>query len=463
MKKRGKSIVITVLILLLITVAPFLILYLLSGEKQKNLDESELRELDEEGSRAYIYSTPADAKALILEGDGKNVLTFGQNTLYDVGKSAENKKRLQRLNERTAPTFEEPVIAYNPFGVLENTLYFYFETNRKLLVRYTITVQDEAYHDFTRRVYTGLEDNLSQKHEFTVGGLIPGMTNYIILELYDSKGTLINHMLYKLEAKKSAVSAPSSIRMERGKCEETSSNGLYFLGAKEKKAILIYDNSGTLRGEIRTEGASEGQPILQGKDFIFAASKTKFVRLNSLGEVMGVYKMKGYSDFESFTYDGYGNLFAIAQNKKEKALVRIDMRTGGTVKVQTLDARLSYPDLYVQADGKVVIYCGTNSRFLQVSGAAGNISRITGVSGEKKDWKDTKYRNKKKVKVGEQPMGQKPDGRREQKYKGHVIRMEGQKGRYGEYGSDGKNIKTFETGFSFSKALKMDLKEYCFY
>ena len=43
------------------------------------------------------------------------------------------------------------------------------------------------------------------------------------------------------------------------------------------------------------------------------------------------------------------------------------------------------------------------------------------------------------------------------------IVIEGEKGCFSEYGKDGKNIKAFETGFKFSRALKMDLKEYCFY
>lgn len=463
MKKRGKTIVITVLVLLIVTVSPILIISFFSNKMQENLSENEGIELDEGGSRAYIYSTPVEAKELILEGNAKNVLTFEHKNIFDVKESADCKERLKRLNERTAPTFEEPVIAYNPFGVSENTFYFYFETSRKLMVRYTITVENSDYNDFSRRVYSGTEDNLSQKHEFSVGGLIPGMTNYIILEVFDLDGDLINHMTYQFDAKKSAVSAPVSIRMKKGNCEESSTNGLYFLCPKDKNAILIYDNSAVLRGEIKTLGISNGQPVIQGRDFFFAASRTKLVRMNQVGEITGVYAIDGYSGFESFAYDGYGNLFVAAVKKKEKSLLRIDVNTGKVAKVRDLDRSLTYPDIMVQSDGKVLLYCNRNGQYIQISGAAGEVSRVTGVSGTEKDWEKTKYQKKKLISIDEQTVRQLADGRWEQKYKEHVIRMEGDKGCFGEYGKDGKNIKSFETGFPIARALKMDLKEYCFY
>ena len=56
------------------------------------------------------------------------------------------------------------------------------------MVRYTITVEDETISDHIRYVNNGQENNLAKEHEFLVEGLLPGKTNFIVMELVDSTG-----------------------------------------------------------------------------------------------------------------------------------------------------------------------------------------------------------------------------------------------------------------------------------
>ena len=123
---------------------------------------------DNQEDRAYQYDMPDKATVLATDGEDKNVLNFESNSVYQVSNSNEARARLDRLIKRTDADFDNPIIAKNPFGTMENSFYFYFHTSFRCMVRYTITVDDETISDHIRYVNNGQENNLAKEHEFLV-------------------------------------------------------------------------------------------------------------------------------------------------------------------------------------------------------------------------------------------------------------------------------------------------------
>lgn len=463
MKKILKTTIITLVLLAIATIGLLKLIQVLNEEKAVVNEEAEELERDENTTRSFIYSMPGDATDLVLEGTGKNVLTFERKAVYDVAASNESKKRLDRINERTDPTFEEPTIAYNPFGTNENTFYFYFETSRSLTVRYTITGADRNINDFTRQPYNGGGENLSKKHEFTVGGLVPGAENYIVFELSDGKGTLVGKKIYRFQAKPSRISAPTKLSIVEGKSEKKSTSGLYFLFLKDKNAILSYDNSGNMRGETMLTGVGGDRMIAEGTDLFYAISQNGFAKVNALGQVTGVYGTGEYKMDSGFAYDGYGNLYTVGKKKNKKRLIRISTADASVTTVLTLDRKLNYTDVFIQSDGKLLLYVPDTGEYIQVMGPASASARITGVTGDVNKWKSTNYNKQKAVKAEEASVKTRNDGTVRQQYKGNQVFGDGAAGTYGEYDAHGDALKTFSNAFPLSGVVKLDLKECCFY
>ena len=175
MKKAGKLIIVTLLILFGLTAGAY---FLLKGREGGPSNEFKSRmakeQSDNQEDRAYQYDMPDKATVLATDGEDKNVLNFESNSVYQVSNSNEARARLDRLIKRTDADFDNPIIAKNPFGTMENSFYFYFHTSFRCMVRYTITVDDETISDHIRYVNNGQENNLAKEHEFLVGISIDG-------------------------------------------------------------------------------------------------------------------------------------------------------------------------------------------------------------------------------------------------------------------------------------------------
>ena len=175
MKKAGKLIIVTLLILSGLTAGAYF-----CSKDAKTVRRTNLKTVWQKSKviirRTALISMTCRIKATVLATDGedKNVLNFESNFVYQVSNSNEARARLDRLIKRTDADFDNPIIAKNPFGTMENSFYFYFHTSFRCMVRYTITVDDETISDHIRYVNNGQENNLAKEHEFLVEGLLPG-------------------------------------------------------------------------------------------------------------------------------------------------------------------------------------------------------------------------------------------------------------------------------------------------
>lgn len=187
-------------------------------------------------------------------------------------------------------------------------------------------------------------------------------------------------------------------------------------------AILLYDNSGVLRGEIPLDGycGRNIQTIYDG--IVYACADDKIALVNALGQVTKVYKLNGYKQSGEFAYDGFGNLYVIAAPYRKKAvknscIVKVELESGKSG--AALDMNTLLPSVYKNAVKKAkkkapswidlnsVQVTGTNqllvssqalSSIFKVSNVNSLMPKIDYIISDKSIWNN--YKNlKKKVLV----------------------------------------------------------------
>ena len=397
-KKKKKSklapVILTLLVLSGITAGAYFMLTK-SGDEKSDFD---VRRRDEQSDQmdehAYRYDTDQLAIELVREGDNKNVLNFDDNDVFSVDHSKESMDRLERLKRRSNPSFEEPMIAYNPFGTSPNTYYFYFNTPGRCMIKYTVTVADEKIPDHIRYVNNGQTKNLTTEHEFAVGGLIPGMTNYIILDMLDETGSHRQDITYKVDVPESLQ--PASLRTERGKSEFRLKNGLFFVLPKNDKLIYIYDNIGNQRGIVATESGHGNRVFQTEGNLVYQVAPNKVVKINNLGAIEGLAVFETEGEIFDISYDGYENVFALVKDAKGYRIVRTSMEGGATTQVYRFDTGVIPTSVSEVSAGNLYISTSSPSGIMRLDGLISQKPRVGLVIGIKSQWKNTSV--KKKVK-----------------------------------------------------------------
>lgn len=394
LKKIMVPVILTLIVLAGLTAGAY---FLLKGSGEDK-SEFDVRRRDEQSDQldehAYRYDTDQLAIELVREGDRKNVLNFEDGDIFSVDHSKDAAERLYRLKRRMNPTFEEPLIAYNPFGTSPNTYYFYFKTTGRCMIKYTVTVADEKIPDHIRYVNNGEPKNLTMEHEFAVGGLVPGMTNYIILDMLDETGSHRQDITYKVDVPE----APqlSSLHTERGKSGLRLQNGLFFVMPKNDKQIYLYDNIGNLRGIMATE-SGHGSRIFQTDDNLtYMVSPKKVARITPLGEVDGIAVFDTDAEIIDISYDGFNNVFALVTEKNGYSILRASMEGGPTTSIYKFDKGVIPTSISDVSAGNLYISTSSPAGIMRLDGLISQKPRVGLVIGIKSEWKKTSV--KKKVK-----------------------------------------------------------------
>lgn len=466
---------------------------------------------DEAGEKAYRFDIDKTAVKLETSGEEKNVLNFDTKKI-DVGTSKAARERLDRLVKRMSATFENPIIAANPFGTNENSFYFYFETSYRGMVRYTVTVADESIPDFVRYINNGQPDNLSKVHEFTVSGLVPGMKNYILIEVLDSTGAKREYITYSYEVP--SCSAKTKISVEKGKSKDASTLGLYYVFPAGDKNIYAYDNSGILRGITNTESGHGSRFYTAGDSILYQISDTGAAMVSATGQVKQVTEIKGYGKIKDFSYDGYDNIYALVTKKDRDYLVSGSFQTGKNRVVYRFPKGIRTKSLTSPVAGSLYVTASNPDGIIKLRALTGNTPKVAFVLGKKSSWKKTPLRKKVKQdktaanwKTGQAVLNLlegsdgnndsistylinkgkgtatifSVDGKKKsvqekeafptgesglcncQSYDGHTIISNYNKGTFGEYDKEGKVTKQFSTGKRVDGIVKCSLNGLCFY
>jgi hypothetical protein len=364
-----------------------------SGSSTKEFSEQITEDQrDESEERAYTYDMSKTATRLATSGKEKNVLNFDKKNVYNVKTSNQARERLDRLIKRLSATFEEPIIAANPFGTNDNSFYFYFETPYQSMVRYTITVEDESIPDFVRYVNNGKEDNLTNVHEFTVSGLVPGMTNYIYIEVLDKTGAKREDKTYCYDVAAAAVK--NKLDVQTGRSKDASTLGLYFTMPKGDSRIYAYDNSGILRNITNTEGNHGSRFFQSGDSVLYQVSDTKLAKVSALGRVTAVTSVKGYGKILDFGYDGYDNAYVLVKKKGTYRIVSSSFQTGKTTNVYQFDKGVRVESITSPLAGSLYAAASKPNGIVKVKALTSKAPKAAFVLGKKSEWKNTSYKKK---------------------------------------------------------------------
>jgi hypothetical protein len=394
MKKKLLTILITSLVMIAAIGGFLWKMNSMSQKIAKNQEALLAEELDVDTSeKAWKEVKDLELNKLYLSGGRKNVITRdykGISEIYNPEKSAEAEKLLTDVKKKGSYSKSSPLWAYNPYGTNPDSLYVYFQTKGKCYCRYTISVKDGAIPDFTRTLNNGSSGNVTNEHEYQIIGLVPGKTNYIIMKLYNSKDELADTLYYQVDMPKSYSGAQVQLDTETGRSKVSLSNGLYmvFQDAPAKKvtktktvtkkvkkkgktvrkkvtkkvkvtqrnnAILLYDNSGILRGEIPTGIRGYHAEIIYD-NLVYACDKDSLAQINELGQVMGRLDMPSYRQYGEFAYDGAGAVYVLAEPVKKRntlgTVVKISVNSGEMSEAVDLSQISALSSLYTYRTGK---------------------------------------------------------------------------------------------------------------
>lgn len=354
MKKYWMTAFLTSIIMLGVITAVVVLMFKNQEKTSEIAQEKEQEELDEAQKKLKIKTE--DAIKLSEEGENPNLITFEQKELkniYSRSYSEKIREKLDRLQKKNNYTFDSPLWVVNPFGTNRTGLYVYLKNKNLSYLKYTITVDDKNISDFTRVLYNQGADGLSKEHEYQIIGLVPGMDNYITLELYNDLDVRIDKNVFQISTKNWETDSAARISVEEGESTSKISSGLYFqLGGK---SVPLYDNSGVLRGEIPLIQSGGNQIELVKGDMIYGYGTEAIAKVNSLGQVLDTYSLKGYEVNQDFVYDGFGHLLILATDKKKQSIkdvvLSLDIEKGKVKEV--LDLQDIFPELKKQAQKKL--------------------------------------------------------------------------------------------------------------
>lgn len=278
-----------------------------------------------------------ELQTLYLSGDKKNVVTreYGSvDAIYNKAKSAAAEDMLTDIKKKRDYSEEDPLWAYNPYGTNPESLYMYFKSKGRFYCRYTVSVDDDKIPDFTRTLDNGASGNVAMEHEYQIIGLVPDKTNYLIFRLYNKKDELANTLYYKVDMPKSYSGAQTILKLEEGRSKTPLQNGLYTVFARtgtKKQAVLLYDNSGVLRGEFPTKEIGYNMEQIYDT-LVYEVDDNTIARVNELGQVVDCLEIPLHHIYGEFAYDGAGAVYVLAQPVQRSqslgSVVKVEVNSG---------------------------------------------------------------------------------------------------------------------------------------
>ena len=210
----------------------------------------------------------------------------------------------------------------------------YFKSKGRFYCRYTVSVDDDKIPDFTRTLDNGASGNVAMEHEYQIIGLVPDKTNYLIFRLYNKKDELANTLYYKVDMPKSYSGAQTILKLEEGRSKTPLQNGLYtvFAGTGTKKqAVLLYDNSGVLRGEFPTKEIGYNMEQIYDT-LVYEVDDNTLACVNELGQVVDCLEIPLHHIYGEFAYDGAGAVYVLAQPVQRSqslgSVVKVEVNSG---------------------------------------------------------------------------------------------------------------------------------------
>lgn len=415
MKGIGKTVLITSLIMMIGMGALCVFLYKQSEKTQERKQEQTLSELDMlyEGYQKATIDKDAAVK-LSDEGEDANLKTIEYKKIqnvYSLEHSAQTKKQVERWKKLGDYSLESPLFVWNLYGTNRLSMYTYFETPDPYFLEYSICVEDASIPDFTRIAYIKGGKSVTQKHEYQLIGFVPGMTNYIIFRVYNEQHEMVSKRQFAIDVPNLPGDAPLRLKAEAGSSQETMTNGLFFVMEKsDTPHILLYDNSGILRGELPLVSGCSADMVFLTHELYYEYAAGKFAKVDALGQVTNLYSLDTYDATGSFLYNGYGQIWMTGKKKNSKhsdLLLSLSLSSG---KVEVLaDFKKLLPEVYRKLDhdtdwislgslamtgtSDVLVAAENLSSLIHLKYVTTDKVKIDYILGDSAIWKNTKYRS----------------------------------------------------------------------
>ena len=236
-------------------------------------------------------------------------------------------------------SIDNPFLIYNPFGTNFNAINVYFNDYCEK-VSYTIKVA--GYQDYSQSLNV-------EGDGYQIIGLISGEKNTLILNVDD------HSYEYVLKMPKTSSDVSNQLETVEGTSSTELSNGLYaMLGKDTRSNIFLYDNNGTLRGElmIKDDEYRSDRILTIDDNLVYCYSESGFISVNSQGMIEDKYDLIGYTMHHDFIYDDKNHRLLVLANKNngttiEDMIVSLDLETKLTTTL--VDMKDLLPDMYEDA------------------------------------------------------------------------------------------------------------------
>ena len=251
-------------------------------------------------------------------------------TYYDVDVQERLASVVEALGsdaDGTSWTLESPLAILNPYGTGSNGLYLRFGTDSPTRVSYT--VETEGCSDFSAEA----SDGLASEHEIQLIGLVPGADNHVTLVATDEAGGT-QTLEFDISMPKTDSGYTTQLSYEDGASTAELSDGLYamlrtngYLGY-----CFMFDNDGTMRYEMVTEGLGPDRILNHDGEIIICASASKIARIDALGRVVAVYDLGDYVLHHDINEVDDSTIMATVEESGselvEDKVIEIDLDTG---------------------------------------------------------------------------------------------------------------------------------------
>lgn len=241
-------------------------------------------------------------------------------------------------------TASNPLAVLNPFGTGSNGLYLYFETDLPTQVTYTVTTSNADTQEWTATarncfldqddVQAEQESEYSTVHEFQLIGLVPGATNQVTMTITGEWGNVRQEVTFSIDMPETASGYATQLESTEGESTQQLSDGLFAL-VRQNGYLgygFFYDNQGTMRYEMVTEGLGLDRILEYDDQIVVCASASKLARIDGLGRVLQTYDLGDYVLHHDINYAQDGHIVALVEHADsepvEDLVVDIDLATG---------------------------------------------------------------------------------------------------------------------------------------
>lgn len=253
-------------------------------------------------------------------------------------------------------TIENPLVIYNPYGTNNLGVNIYFNTNDKMEISYTVSVNDDKIKDYSQTLNNDSNDNFTSKHSYQIIGLVPGYENTVTLKGVDSEKNEIESK-FIVDMRNVKINSDTVLESVKGSSSYELTNGLFVLFGLDKAFnanTYIYDNEGVIRADLVINDYRSDRIIFKDEKMYYSYDTNKIGVINRLGQIEKTYELDGYSMHHDYVFDEYNNKLLILVNSKkeedktiEDLIISLDLESGEIKEV--VDMKDLLPSIYKTA------------------------------------------------------------------------------------------------------------------